>query len=67
MIKLARNIQKKRVKVVKAKCDIKLMLYFKKNTQHQSSQEESLLLETVTTYGIKYHVKYQRQKYEISM
>ena len=31
MIKLARNIWKQRVKIVKAKCDIKLMLYFKKN------------------------------------
>ena len=31
MIKLARNIYKQRAKIVGAKCNIKLMLFFKKN------------------------------------
>lgn len=35
-----------------------LLYIAKKITWQQASQDQSLLLDLVTTYGIKYHVKY---------
>ena len=52
MIKLAREIEKQHVKIAKIKCCIKFLLYCKKNN-------------LAPIFTIKYHIKYQRQKYEI--
>ena len=57
MIKLARKIKKQRIKIAKVKCDINLLLYCKKNNLATISQDQSLLLLSITTYKIKYRVK----------
>lgn len=59
VMKIARKIKKYCRKIANIKYNIMFLLYIaKKITWQQASQDQSLLLDLVTTYGIKYHVKY---------